>query len=166
MQHTLAGYSEMARLAASDGFDLLALDFTRNSLPFKFITSNARSDLYGGDLQGRLHFPLEVLEAVRQNWPDEKPLAIQLSTPGQDEMEDEIIEVVRLLREHGCDLISIKMEAEAQKDVRLARLRQRSLSERIRNEVPIATMMGGDADEDTINTHILAGRTDLYMSID
>lgn len=166
MQHTLAGYSEMARLAASDGFDLLALDFTRNSLPFKFITSNARSDLYGGDLQERMRFPLEVLDVARQNWPDEKPLAIQLSTPGQDESEDKIIEVARLLQERGCDLIGIEMDAKAQRNARLARLRQRRLSERIHNEVSIATMMMGDADEDEINTHILAGRTDLYMSIE
>jgi anthraniloyl-CoA monooxygenase len=169
MQHILAGYSEMAQLAADDGFDILALDFTAGGLPFKFIAGNAHDDLYGGnsdDLQERMRFPLEVLDVARQNWPDEKPLAIRLSTPEQDKAEDEVIEIVRLLQEHGCDLISIEMGAEAQKDGPFARLRQRHLSERLRNEVPIATMMTGNADEDEINTLILAGRTDLYLFVE
>jgi anthraniloyl-CoA monooxygenase len=164
-QHILAGYSEMARLAADDGFDMLALDFTRDSLPFKFIANNTRSSFSGSDLQGRMRFPLEVLDAVRQNWPDEKPVAIQFSAPEEGENEDEIIQVARLLREHGCDLIGVEMDAKAQRNA-LAHLRLRRLSERIRNEVPIATMMIGDADEDEINTHVLAGRTDLYMFVE
>jgi anthraniloyl-CoA monooxygenase len=164
MHHILTGYGEIARLAESDGFDVLTLDFTRDSLPFKFITptSNDRDDLYGGDLQGRMYFPLEVLDTVRQNWPDEKPLAIRLPTVGEDEA-DQIVEVARLLRDHGCDLISIEMEQGTEKDARLALLRQRRLSERIRNEAAIATMMIGDVNQDEINTHILAGRTDLYL---
>lgn len=167
MQHILAGYSEMARLAASDGFDVLALDFTRDSLPFKCIasTSNARSDLYGGDLQGRMRFPLEILDAVRQNWPDEKPLAIRLSTFEQDKA-DEMVELARLLREHRCDLISIVMEPEAEKDVQSVCELQIKLSERIRNEASVATMMIGNADEDEMNAHISAGKTDLYMFVE
>lgn len=165
MQHILAGYGAMARLAADDGFDMLALDFTR--VPFKLIAGNAHSDLYGGNsgnLQKRIRFPLEVLDATRQHWPEEKPLAIQIS--GQHGTEDEIIEIVRLLPEHGCDLIGIELATEAEKDDQLARLRLRHLSERLRNEVPIATMMTGNADEDEINTLILAGRTDLYMFVE
>ncbi len=128
MHNILAGYSEMARLAATDGFDMLALDFTRDSLPFKFIlsTSNARSDLYGGNLHGRVRFPLEALDTVRQNWPDEKPLAIRLSTVGQGQ-EDELVELAHLLREHGCDLISLVMETETEKDVQIAHQRQLQL---------------------------------------
>ncbi len=165
-QHILAGYSEMARLAADDGFDMLTLDFTRGSLLFKFLAHNTRSGLYNDDLQERTGFPLEVLDAARQNWPDEKPIAIQFSAPEEGKNEDEIIQVARLLREHGCDLIGVEMDAKAQRNARFARLRLRRLSERIRNEVPIATMMIGDADEDEINTHVLAGRTDLYMFVE
>jgi 2,4-dienoyl-CoA reductase-like NADH-dependent reductase (Old Yellow Enzyme family) len=167
MRYILAGYDEMAQLADSDSFDMLTLDFTRDSLPFKFIdaTSNARRDYYGGNLQERVRFPLKILDTVRQNWPDEKPLAIRLPTVAQD-TEDEIIEVARLLQEHGCDLISIAMEPVTEKDAETAHQRQRQLSERIRTEVPIATMMIGNVDQDEVNTCISAGQTDLFMLVE
>jgi anthraniloyl-CoA monooxygenase len=152
----------MARLAVSDQYDLLELNFTRESLPFKFIslTNNTRTDRYGGSLQHRMRFPLAVLDAVRNIWPDERPLAIRLSIPEQSELDDdELLKIVQQFREHGCDLIGIEIG-----DANAAHLHQRHLSDRICNELSIPTMLiGGAANNDEINTHILSGRTDLYL---
>ena len=129
-----------AQLAAEAGCDLLELDYGQDSL-------------------------IEVLDTARNVWPRDKPIAVRISTPEHIEAvldSDEAIEMVRLLKQHGCDLIGIAIGEAATKDGRLC---QRLLSERIRNEVPIPTMMvGGLLNVDEINTNILAARVDLYLA--
>ncbi len=70
-----------AQMAREAGFDLLELNFAQGYLLSSFLwpTSNKRTDEYGGSLENRLRFPLEVFEAVRDVWPDELPLAVSLN---------------------------------------------------------------------------------------
>lgn len=158
-------YAEIARLAVTDQYDMLELNFTGNSFPFKFNApaAKARTNDENGSLYTR--FPFEVLDAVRSVWLNERPLAVRLSVPEPGIADDdEVLDVARHLREHSCDLISIEVGDTTSKDVRTARLRQRLLNDRIRNELSIPTMLiGGAANRDEINTYILSGRTDLYL---
>lgn len=126
------------------------------------------------------HVPLiKVLDAVRAMWHGEAgrgsrsacarqvpALAVRISTPGETEgvTDDEVLEVASLLKQHGCDLIGIAPRRDGKMLTGGDQLHQRLLSDRVRNEVRIPTMLVREsASEDEINTNILAGRTDLYL---
>ncbi|MGH2555954.1 MAG: FAD-dependent monooxygenase, partial [Actinomycetota bacterium] len=105
-------FARSARMAAEAGFDLLELNFAHGYLLGGFISplSNRRADQYGGSLENRMRFPLEILEAVRTQWPEDRPLAVSLSVTdwargGLD--ADDGVAVARILRERGCDLIHV-----------------------------------------------------------
>src|SRR5258708_23157498 len=95
---------------ASKLFDMLLLNFAHGYLIASFLSplSNVRADEYGGSLDNRLRFPLEVFDAVRAAWPDDKPLAVSINatdwTDGGLEIEDAAA-IARTLKAHGCDLV-------------------------------------------------------------
>src|SRR5690606_39719505 len=117
------------------------------ALPICFITPlmNHRQDAYGGDLDGRLRFPLSVVEAVRAVWPEAKPLLVRISA--EDWMgeaglaPDEAVEIARRLTAAGADLIDVS-SGETHPDARpvTGRMYQTPLSDRIRNEAGVRTL--------------------------
>ncbi len=159
-----------AEMAEAAGFDLLELHFAHGYLVASFISplTNRRTDRYGGSLENRLRFPLEIFDAVRAAWPAHKPMSVRISAvdwaPGGMEPEDAVA-VARALAAHGCDAVDVSA-GQTVPDAQpvYGRLYQTPFSDRIRHEVGIATMAVGNissyADGNTI---LAAGRADLVV---
>src|SRR5262249_9779452 len=81
MERVLGEYVKAARMAARAGFDMLELHYAHGYLMSAFITplTNRRSDEYGGPLENRMRFPLEVYRAVRAVWTEERPISVRIS---------------------------------------------------------------------------------------
>jgi anthraniloyl-CoA monooxygenase len=166
IEHLATVFGAAARAAAGCGFDALELNFAHGYLLAGFISplTNRRTDGYGGSLENRMRFPLEVLDAVRNVW--ERPLLVRISAsdwlPGGLEL-DQAVEVATLLKAHGCDLIHPVMGQtvwESRPDYR--RLFGVPASDQIRNEARIPTLASGNiTTADDINTILAAGRADL-----
>jgi anthraniloyl-CoA monooxygenase len=159
-----------ARRADAAGFNLLLLHMAHGYLLASFLSplTNQRTDEYGGALESRLRFPLEVFDAVRAIWPREKPLGVVLNAddcaPGGFAIEDAVA-VARILKEHGCDLIqplagqTVPDGAPSYGPGFLTRY-----SDRIRNEAGIPTLVGGHLTTmNEVNTILAAGRADLCI---
>ncbi len=159
-----------ARRAIEAGFDMLELHFAHGYLLASFISplTNERRDEFGGSLERRMRFPLEVFDAVREAWPGEKPMSVRISAtdwaPGGFDA-DQAVAAARMLKEHGCDIIDVSsgMTTEQSKPV-YGRMFQAPFSERIRNEAGIPTMtVGNIQDWDQVNTLIVSGYADLCV---
>ncbi|MCC6468271.1 MAG: bifunctional salicylyl-CoA 5-hydroxylase/oxidoreductase [Alphaproteobacteria bacterium] len=156
------------RRAVAAGFDWLELHMAHGYLLSGFITpiSNTRTDDYGGSMENRLRFPLEVFDAVRAAWPREKPISVRLSATDWVEGGidgDQSVAIARLFKARGCDLIDVSA-GQTSRDAKpvYGRMFQTPFSDRIRNEAGIATMaVGNITDFDQVNGILAAGRADL-----
>jgi anthraniloyl-CoA monooxygenase len=158
--------TEMAERA---GFDMLELHYAHGYLLSAFITplSNRRCDAYGGPLENRMRFPLEVFRAVRDVWPAAKPISVRISAHdwvGEDGITPhDAVAIARMLQAAGVDIIDVSagQTSTAARPV-YGRMFQTPFSDRIRNEVGIATMAVGNIYEpDHVNSILMAGRADL-----
>jgi len=170
MDAALADYERATRLAIDAGFDMLEIHMAHGYLLASFISplTNRREDEYGGSLENRMRFPLEVFDRVRAAWPDERPMSVRISAvdwyPGGHEPED-AVDVARLLKAHGCDIVDVSagQTVPDQRPV-YGRLFQTPFADRIRHEVAIATMAVGNISSYTdVNTILAAGRADLCL---
>ncbi len=170
MDVVVADFARAARFAVEAGFDLLEIHMAHGYLLASFISplTNRRTDDYGGPLANRMRFPLEVLDAVRREWPEPKPLSVRISAvdwyPGGMEPADSV-EAARLLKAHGCDIVDVSagQTVPDQRPV-YGRLFQTPFAERIRHEVRIATMaVGNISSYADVNTILAAGRADLCL---
>jgi NADPH2 dehydrogenase len=149
MKAVLAHYAEAARRAERLGIDLLELHAAHGYLLHSFLSplSNGRSDEYGGTLEGRMRFVLEVFKAVRDAWPSHKPLGVRISATDWIEdgwsIADSVI-LARRLKSLGCDYITASSGGilPDQKIV-VAPGYQVPFAERIRAEAGIRTMAVG-----------------------
>ncbi|TGQ45372.1 MULTISPECIES: bifunctional salicylyl-CoA 5-hydroxylase/oxidoreductase [unclassified Mesorhizobium] len=158
-----------AEMAARCGFDMLEIHAAHGYLLSSFITplTNRRTDNYGGSLENRMRYPLEVFRAVRAAWPAEKPISMRISANDWVGIEgvtpSDAVEIAKLLHEAGVDLcdVSAGQTSIAAKPV-YGRMFQTPFSDRIRNEVGMATMAVGNIYEpDHANSILMAGRADL-----
>jgi anthraniloyl-CoA monooxygenase len=154
--------------AAEAGFDMVELHCAHGYLLSSFLTpvSNHRTDAYGGSVENRLRFPLEVFTAMRAVWPNEKPMSVRLSaTDWTDDgvTPDESVAIARAFAEAGCDLIDVSAgQTSEQARPVYGRMFQTPFSDRIRNEAGVATMAVGNIYEtDHVNSILAAGRADL-----
>ena len=157
-----------AKLAVEAGFDMLELHCAHGYLLSSFITpvSNHRTDEYGGSLENRLRFPLEVFDAVRKVWPKDKPMSVRISAtdwvPGGI-TDQEAIEIGKTFAAHGADLIDVssgQTTPDAKPDY--GRTYQTPYADRIRQQANIMTMaVGSISSWDDVNTILAAGRADL-----
>jgi len=163
-------FARAARMAEECGFDILELHFAHGYLISSFISplSNVRKDGYGGSLENRMRFPLEVFDAVRKSWPEAKPISVRISAtdwaPGGIEPKD-AVEVARLLKAHGCDIIDVSagQTVPYSKPV-YGRQFQTPLAERVRIEAGIPTMaVGNISSYADVNSTLAAGRADLCV---
>ena len=160
-------FVEAARRAAC--FDVLELDMGHGYLLASFLSpaSNQRDDEYGGDLAGRLRFPLEVLDAVREAWSG--LLAVRLNVIDGTKRGLQLAEgiaIARGLREHGCELVHVvagqTVPEAPQADYRRGFLT--ALADRVRAEARVPTLVGGYlTTPDEANTILGAGRADLCL---
>ncbi len=170
MEAVTADFVRATRLAIEAGFDLLEIHMAHGYLLAGFISplTNRRTDGYGGTLENRMRFPLEVFDAVRAAWPAERPMSVRISAvdwhPGGQEPED-AVEVARMLQAHGCDIVDVSagQTVPDQRPV-YGRLLQTPFADRIRHEVGIATMaVGNISSYADVNTILAAGRADLCL---
>ena len=168
MDQVIEDFARATRLAIDAGFDLLEIHMAHGYLLASFISplTNRRDDEYGGGLENRMRFPLEVFDAVRAAWPAERPMSVRISAvdwyPGGMEPAD-AVEVARLLDAHGCDIIDVSagQTVPDQRPV-YGRLFQTPFADRIRHEVGMATMaVGNISSYADVNTILAAGRADL-----
>jgi len=158
-----------ARMAQRCGFDLLELHYAHGYLMSSFITplTNQRADDYGGALENRMRFPLEVFHAVRAAWPGDKPISVRISANdwvgGDGVTPQEAVMIARMLSDAGVDIIDVSAgQTSTRAEPVYGRMFQTPFSDRIRNEVGVATMAVGNIYEpDHVNSILMAGRADL-----
>jgi anthraniloyl-CoA monooxygenase len=169
MDRVKAEYVRATKMADEANFDLLELHMAHGYLLASFLSplTNVRTDAYGGSREGRMRYPLEVLEAVRAAWPKHKPLSVRISStdwlPGGIEDED-VIALARALKERGTDVIdcSAGMTTPTSRPKFYGRMYQAYWSDMVKNEVGIPTItVGNISTADQINTLVLSGRADL-----
>ena len=157
-------------MAHAAGFDLLQLHIAHGYLLASFLSplTNIREDEYGGSLENRMRYPLEVFEAVRAVWPEDKPLSVALNASdcakGGFEVEDAVI-MARALKERGCDLIeTLAGQTTPAGEPAYGRGFLTPYSDRIRNEAGVPTMVGGYLiTSNDVNTVLAAGKADLCI---
>ena len=157
-----------ARRAEQAGFDWLELHCAHGYLLSSFISplTNHRSDEYGGSLENRLRFPLEVFHAVRAVWPENKPMSVRISASDWVEggiTADDAVEIARHFKAAGADMIdcSSGQVSKEEKPV-YGRMFQTPFADRVRNEAGIPTIaVGAIFEADHANGIIASGRADL-----
>lgn len=170
MERVRDQFVRAAQMADEAGFDMLELHMAHGYLLGTFISplSNRRSDAFGGGIENRMRFPLEVFDAVRAVWPAAKPVSVRIS--GTDWKEGgldgaERVALARLLQSHGCDVVAVSGgQTVSDQQPIYGRMYLVSFSEQIRLEAGIPTMtVGNIQDADQCNTILAAGRADLCV---
>jgi anthraniloyl-CoA monooxygenase len=167
-----AQFVAAARSAARAGFDVLELHCAHGYLLSSFLSplSNSRTDRYGGDLDARLRFPLEVFDAVRAVWPADQPVTVRISATDWHEGGTDVDDAVAIARgfaEHGAAGIDVSTgQVVAAERPAFGRSYQTPYADRIRNEVGrehgVAVIaVGAISSWDDVNSILLAGRADL-----
>jgi anthraniloyl-CoA monooxygenase len=163
-------FAEAAGRAAEAGFDVLELQLGHGYLLHSFISplSNTREDDYGESLENRLRYPLEVVAAVRERWPQDRLLAACVSATDwarRGSGLDEAVELARRVHELGCGLVHVvagQAVPETRAEYRRAFLTQ--FSDHIRSAAGVPTLVGGYiTTPDEVNTAVAAGRADLCI---
>lgn len=161
-------FAAATRRAARSGFDLLELHCAHGYLLSGFLSplTNQRTDAYGGSLERRLRFPLEVFDAMRAVWPDDKPMTVRISATdwadGGTTAEDAVA-AARAFAAHGADAIDVSTgQVVADERPEYGRSYQTPYADRIRNEARVPVIaVGAISSWDDVNSILLAGRADL-----
>jgi anthraniloyl-CoA monooxygenase len=158
-----------AIMAERAGFDMIELHAAHGYLVSSFISpvSNTRRDAYGGTLENRLRWPLEVFNAMRAVWPEDKPMSVRISA--NDWVGDagvtpqEAVQIATAFKQAGTDLIDVSAgQTTIEAKPVYGRMFQTPFSDRIRNDAGICTMAVGNIYEaDHANSILMAGRADL-----
>jgi anthraniloyl-CoA monooxygenase len=169
MDHVIGDYERATTMAIQANFDMLEVHMAHGYLLASFISplTNIRKDEYGGTLENRMRFPLEVFSKCRAIWPSEKPMSVRISAT--DWLEDGVagddcVEIARMLKAAGCDLIDVSTGQTTPKSRPpfYGRMYQTPFADQIRNDVGIPTMaVGNITTADQANTILAAGRADL-----
>ena len=168
MDEIREAFVRAARMGLQAGFDLLELHCAHGYLLSSFITPlrNRRTDEYGGSLENRLRYPLEVFAAMRAVWPPARPMSVRISATDWVEggiAGDDAVEIARAFKQAGADLIDVSA-GQTSPDARpvYGRMFQTPYADRVRNEAGIATMAVGNITEsDQANAILAGGRADL-----
>jgi anthraniloyl-CoA monooxygenase len=170
MERVAAGFAAAAGRAAAAGVEVLLLDLAHGYLLGGFLSplANRREDGFGGALDGRLRFPLQVVDAVRAAWPDDRPLWAAVTAtdwaPGGLASE-EAVALAEALAAHGCDLLQVtagQTTASGRPDY--GRFSLVGWSDLVRNTAGVPTLVGGGlTTADEVNTVLAAGRADLCL---
>ncbi|WP_428487550.1 bifunctional salicylyl-CoA 5-hydroxylase/oxidoreductase [Rhodopila sp.] len=168
MDRAVAEFRQATLRGERCGFDMLELHCAHGYLLASFLSplTNIRTDAYGGPVENRLRFPLEVFDAMRAVWPIDKPMAVRLSATDWADggiSETDVAAIARAFADHGCDLIDVSSgQTVADAAPVYGRMFQVPFSDMIRNETGLATMcVGSITSADQINTILAAGRADL-----
>ena len=168
MTRIVQQFVQATRYGIEAGFDMLELHCAHGYLLSSFITplQNKRRDEYGGSLENRLRYPLEVFTAMRAIWPVERPMSVRISATDWHEegiSADDAVEIARAFAKAGVDLVDVSTgQTSREAKPVYGRMYQTTYADRIRNEVGVPTMAVGNIFEpDHLNSIIAAGRADL-----
>ena len=168
MDRVKADFVQATERSARAGFDMLELHCAHGYLLASFLSplTNQRSDDYGGSIQNRLRFPVEVFEAMRATWPTEKPMSVRVSGTDWKEgglNEADLIEISETFAKAGCDLIDCSAgQTIPDQEPVYGRMFQTHLAEAVRNVPKIATMaVGAITEASQVNTILHTRRADL-----
>ncbi|MEG0676485.1 MAG: FAD-dependent monooxygenase, partial [Comamonas sp.] len=168
MDEVKAQFVQAARMAAEIGVDWLELHCAHGYLLSGFISplTNQRSDEYGGSLQNRLRYPLEVFAAMRAVWPEDKPMSVRISATdwvAGGTTADDAVEIAKAFKAAGADLIDVSSgQVSKREKPTFGRMFQTPFADRVRQEAGIATIaVGAISEADHANSIIAAGRADL-----
>ncbi len=169
MDEVTAQFVASTVMAHRAGFDMIELHAAHGYLISSFISpvSNIRTDAYGGSLENRMRYPLEVFRAMRAAWPENKPMSVRISANdwvGEDGITpDDAVRIARMFSQAGADIIDVSA-GQTTPEARpvYGRMFQTPFADRIRNEAGIKTMAVGNIYEaDHANSILMAGRADL-----
>ena len=168
MHRVVADFVAATQRAAAAGFDILELHCAHGYLLSSFLSplTNQRTDDYGGSVDHRARWPLEVFAAVRAAWPEQRPISVRLSChdwfPGGNTADDAVA-IARLFKAAGADIIDCSSgQVVAEQQPIYGRMYQTPFADRIRNEVGMPTVaVGAIFEADHVNMVIAAGRADL-----
>lgn len=170
MDKAKADYVRATRLAIEAGFDMIEVHMAHGYLLASFISplTNKRTDGYGGSLEGRMRYPLEILDAVRAAWPERKPLSVRISANDWVDggtTPSDAVEIAKMLKAHGADIIDVSAGQTVPDDApQYGRLFQTPFADRVRQEAGIATMTVGNISSwADVNSILAAGRADLCL---
>ena len=168
MNEVKAQFVRSAEWAAEAGVDWLELHCAHGYLLSSFISplTNQRNDDYGGSLENRARYPLEVFKAIRAVWPQDKPISVRISAHDWVEggiTPDDAVALARLFKAAGADMIDCSSGQVSKKEKPVyGRMFQTPFADRIRNEAGIPTIaVGAISEADHVNSIIAAGRADL-----
>lgn len=161
-------FASAARRAEACGFDLLELHCAHGYLLSGFLSplTNHRTDAYGGTLANRLRFPLEVFDAVRERWPDDRPMTVRISATDWAEggtTGEDAVEIARAFVAHGADAIDVSTgQVVPSEQPEYGCSYQTPYADRIRNTLCVPVIaVGAISSWDDVNSLLLAGRADL-----
>jgi anthraniloyl-CoA monooxygenase len=170
MERVAGEFAAAAGRAAGAGVQVLLLDLAHGYLLGGFLSplANRRDDRFGGPLECRLRFPLQVVDAVRAAWPADRPLwaAVAVTDWAAGGLEpEEAVDVARALAAHGCDLLQVTAgQTTAATRPDYGRFHLVGWSDLVRNSAAVPTMVGGNlTTADEVNTVLAAGRADLCL---
>ncbi|MES2040403.1 MAG: bifunctional salicylyl-CoA 5-hydroxylase/oxidoreductase [Pseudomonadota bacterium] len=168
MQRIQDDFVQATRAATEAGFDWLELHCAHGYLLSSFISplTNQREDEYGGSLENRCRYPLEVFAAIRAVWPADKPISVRISAHDWVEggiTPDDAVAIAILFKASGADMIDCSSgQVSKQEKPVYGRMFQTPFADRIRNEAQIPTIaVGAIFEADHANSIIAAGRADL-----
>jgi len=168
MDRVKAEFVAATRRAASADFDMVEFHAAHGYLMSSFISplTNRRQDEYGGSLENRCRYPLEVFRAMREAWPEDRPMSVRISAhdwvPGGITPDDSVA-VAALFKAAGADIIHVSSGQVSKEEAPVyGRMFQVPFSDQIRNELHVPTIAVGNIFEaDHVNTIIASGRADL-----
>ncbi|PWT89912.1 MAG: bifunctional salicylyl-CoA 5-hydroxylase/oxidoreductase, partial [Acidobacteria bacterium] len=168
MDQVKEDFIRAAQMATQAGFDILEIHMAHGYLLSSFISplTNIRKDEYGGSIENRMRYPLEIFDAIRAIWPSEKPISVRISAtdwvPGGFDGE-QAVEAAKMLKAHGCDIIDVSSgQTTTMAQPVYGSMFQAPFSDRIRNEAKIPTITVGNIQNwDQVNTLIVTGQADL-----
>jgi anthraniloyl-CoA monooxygenase len=168
MQLVKNQFVQAAKNANEAGFDMIELQAHHGFLLASFLSplTNIRTDEFGGNVQNRLKYPLEVFTAIREFFPSEKSISVRISATDWTEngiSEQDVLVISEAFKKAGADIINVSSgNTVANQKPQTGRMWQTPFSDAVRNTVHIPTITAGYIqDIDQINTIILNGRADL-----
>ncbi|MGH8855058.1 MAG: bifunctional salicylyl-CoA 5-hydroxylase/oxidoreductase [Telluria sp.] len=168
LERIKADFVRATQAAHDAGFDWLELHCAHGYLLSSFISplTNQRRDAYGGSLENRCRYPLEVFAAIRAAWPSGLPISVRLSAHDWVEggiTPDDAVAIARLFKAAGADMIDCSSgQVSKEEQPVYGRMFQTPFADRIRNEAGIPTIAVGSIYEaDHVNGIVSAGRADL-----
>lgn len=171
MDTVLAQFVAATHAADEAGFDMIEMHAAHGYLLASFISpvTNRRNDAYGGSLENRMRFPLEVFAAMRAAWPEGKPMTVRISAHdwmGDEGVNpDEAVRIAAMFKDAGADAINVSSgQTDKAEQPVYGRMFQVPFADRVRNEVNLPTLVAGNIYEpDHVNSILMAGRADLVL---